>query len=60
MKKDIYKISRESSDNHVSVSTTVDALERGEGEYQKYLKYVGVGMEGAFIKEHSIESRKLT
>lgn len=34
----VNRISRENSDNNLPASTSVDALERGEGEYQKYIK----------------------
>lgn len=52
----VNRISRENSDNNLPVSSSVDALERGEGEYQKYIKSLWRGMEGTYLKEHSVAS----
>jgi len=52
----VNQISRESADSSLPALAAVNAVERGEGEYEKYLRYVGKGMEGIFIKQHSLES----
>lgn len=56
IQRSVNQISRESADSSLPALAAVNAVERGEGEYEKYLRYVGKGMEGIFIKQHSLES----
>ncbi len=56
MERAINQTSRGATDNDVGIINTVYALERWGDAYQQYLKYVGKGMEGTFLKWHDLDS----